>query len=75
MYLEHSTPYRNIHGHVHSIDHHRDGLAGALLGEGQRKGYYFNACVEKINYTPVTLDYIGRFLDTSDLVKKDEGEE
>lgn len=67
MYLEHSTPYRNIHGHVHGIEHDR----GPIL---PREGYYFNACVEKINYTPVSLEYIGGFLDTSDMVKRDETE-
>jgi len=62
VYLEKATPYRNIHGHVHGISH-------------QRAGYYFNASVENINYTPVMLEYIAGFLDTSDMVKKDEGEE
>ena len=62
VYLEKATPYRNIHGHVHGISH-------------QRAGYYFNVSVENINYTPVTLEYIAGFLDTSDMVKKDVGEE
>jgi len=47
MYLNESMPYVNIHGHIHNIDQ-------VLKVDG--KNLYFNACVEKINYTPISLD-------------------
>ena len=44
VYLNHNTPYRNIHGHIHSVKMDSD--------------LYFNASVECINYTPITKEQI-----------------
>ena len=62
VYLQAYTPYRNVHGHVHGKQ------------KNEPNGKFFNASVEVIDYTPVTIEYISGFLDTSDMAKKDEGE-
>lgn len=44
LYLCHSMPYANIHGHIHS--------------KRMEGGNYFNVSVEQINYTPINFDAI-----------------
>lgn len=45
VYTNSNMPYVNIHGHTHGTDH----------GKPTR---YFNASVEKINYTPIELSEV-----------------
>lgn len=48
VYLNENMPYKNIHGHLHSIS--RLNEHPEAIGK-----QYINVCVEKINYTPIDL--------------------
>lgn len=49
MYLNSSMPYVNIHGHTHETDM-------VLMVNG--KNMYYNVCVDKTNYIPVSFEKI-----------------
>ena len=51
-YIPKECPYLNIHGHLHDLDY---GLIGRKWEDGNR---YFNVSVEKIGYTPISLEKI-----------------
>lgn len=56
-YMPPECPYLNIHGHLHRFNY---GLIGRKWKDGNR---YFNVSVEQINYTPISLEDIGKQLE------------
>lgn len=55
-FMPKECPYLNIHGHLHSLIY---GTEDRTWKGGNR---YFNVSVERINYTPISLEEIANFL-------------
>lgn len=56
-FMPKECPYLNIHGHLHSLIY---GTEDRTWKGGNR---YFNVSVERINYTPISLNEIGNILE------------
>lgn len=55
-YMPPEIPYINIHGHLHRFEY---GFPGRKWEDGNR---YFSVSVEKINYTPISFNDIGKLI-------------
>ena len=55
-FMPKECPYLNIHGHLHSLIY---GTEDRTWKGGNR---YFNVSVERINYTPISLEEITNLL-------------
>ena len=53
----HGSYRGNVHGHLHGR---------RVMHEGKRDSYYFNACVELNNYTPVAWEDIQQYFSKGD---------
>jgi calcineurin-like phosphoesterase family protein len=60
LYLEKTTPYRNVHGHIH--------------GNRTLSNKHFNVSVENINYTPISLKEVLKQIELDfDITEEVEG--